>query len=170
MQKWTGGYFYTKNVQFENVSFFIKQSCQPFLILQKTSCFSGKINQSGYTNLTTFLILEIFCPLNHMWYKKSSWLVKRIFLIARCLCWQLCIKVSDEEKFSLIQHGEINGKSTQLSYWHAWYLMQECRCMIILIQFGQLSPGGYSVERWVRGCAAQIGCIFSPTGFSMTPF
>ena len=29
-------------------------------------------------------------------------------------------------------------------------------------------PGGYSVERWVRGCAAQIGCIFSPTGFSMT--
>ena len=30
--------------------------------------------------------------------------------------------------------------------------------------------GGYSVERWVRGCAAQIGCIFSPTGFSMTPF
>ena len=30
--------------------------------------------------------------------------------------------------------------------------------------------GGYSVERWVRGCAAQKGCIFSPTGFSMTPF
>ena len=30
--------------------------------------------------------------------------------------------------------------------------------------------GGYSVERWVWGCAAQIGCIFSPTGFSMTPF
>ena len=30
--------------------------------------------------------------------------------------------------------------------------------------------GGYSVERWVRGCAAQIGCIFSLTGFSMTPF
>ena len=30
--------------------------------------------------------------------------------------------------------------------------------------------GGYSVERWVRGCVAQIGCIFSPTGFSMTPF
>ena len=32
------------------------------------------------------------------------------------------------------------------------------------------SPGGYSVERWVLGCAAQIGYIFSPTGFSMTPF
>ena len=29
--------------------------------------------------------------------------------------------------------------------------------------------GGNSVERWVRGCAAQIGCIFSPTCFSMTP-
>ena len=26
------------------------------------------------------------------------------------------------------------------------------------------------MERWVRGCAAQIGCIFSPTGFSMTLF
>ena len=66
------------------------QGCQLLLILQKTSWFSGKINQSGYTNLTTFLILEIFCPLNYMWYNKSSWLVKRIFLIARCLCWQLC--------------------------------------------------------------------------------
>ena len=30
--------------------------------------------------------------------------------------------------------------------------------------------GGYSVEKWVRGCVAQIGCIFSPTGFSMTLF
>ena len=28
--------------------------------------FSGKINQSGYTNLTIFLILDIFCPLNYM--------------------------------------------------------------------------------------------------------
>ena len=37
-----------------------------------------------------------FCPLNYMWYKKSSWLVKRIFAIARCLCWQL-VKVSDEK-------------------------------------------------------------------------
>ena len=67
------------------------QGYQLFLILQKTSWFSGNINQSGYTNLTIFLILENFCPLNYMWYKKSSWLVKRIFLIARCLCWQLCL-------------------------------------------------------------------------------
>ena len=22
-------------------------------------------------------------------------------------------------------------------------------------------PGGYLVERWVRGCVAQIGCFFS---------
>ena len=27
------------------------------------------------------------------------------------------IKVSDKEKFLLIQHGEINGKSAMLSYW-----------------------------------------------------
>ena len=38
------------------------------------------------------------------------------------------------------------------------------------LSFKKDPGGGYSVERWVRGCAAQIGCIFSPTGFSMTPF
>ena len=27
------------------------------------------------------------------------------------------IKVSDEEKFLLFQHGETNGKSAMLSYW-----------------------------------------------------
>ena len=30
------------------------------------------------------------------------------------------IKVSDEEKFLLFQYGEINGKSSILSYWNAW--------------------------------------------------
>ena len=25
-----------------------------------------------------------------------------------------------KKKFLLFQHGEINGKSTMLSYWHAW--------------------------------------------------
>ena len=30
------------------------------------------------------------------------------------------IKVLDEEKFLLFQHGEINGKSAMLSYWFAW--------------------------------------------------
>ena len=29
---------------------------------------------------------------------------------------------------------------------------------------------GYLVERWVRGCAAQIGCFFGLSGFSMAPF
>ena len=37
-----------------------------------------------------------------------------------------------------------------------------------------LSPGvrggGYLVERWVRGCAAQIGCFFGLSGFPMAPF
>ena len=59
-----------------------------------------------------------------MWYKKASWLVNGIFLIARYLWWQLCIKVSNEEKFLLFQHGEINGKSTMLSYWHSYARMQ----------------------------------------------
>ena len=30
--------------------------------------------------------------------------------------------------------------------------------------------GGYLVERWVRGCAAQIGCFFGLSGFPMAPF
>ena len=52
VRKWTGGYFYTNNMQFENVSFFIK--------------------------------------------------------------------MSDKGNFLLFQHGEINGKSTMLSYWYDW--------------------------------------------------
>ena len=34
-------------------------------------------------------------------------------------------------------------------------------------------PGGgvgYLVERWVPGCAAQIGCFFGLSGFAMAPF
>ena len=30
--------------------------------------------------------------------------------------------------------------------------------------------GGYLVERWVRGCAAQIGCFFGLSGLAMAPF
>ena len=30
--------------------------------------------------------------------------------------------------------------------------------------------GGYLVERWVRGCAAQIGCFFGLSGFPVAPF
>ena len=30
--------------------------------------------------------------------------------------------------------------------------------------------GGDLVERWVRGCAAQIGCFFGLSGFAMAPF
>ena len=30
--------------------------------------------------------------------------------------------------------------------------------------------GGYLVERWVRGCAAQIGCFFGLSGLPMAPF
>ena len=33
-----------------------------------------------------------------------------------------------------------------------------------------LGGGGYLVERWVRGCAAQIGCFFGLSGFAMAPF
>ena len=30
--------------------------------------------------------------------------------------------------------------------------------------------GGTLVERWVQGCAAQIGCLFSLSGLLMAPF
>ena len=33
-----------------------------------------------------------------------------------------------------------------------------------------LKPGGYLMERWVRGCVAQIGCFFCLSGFPMAPF
>ena len=33
-----------------------------------------------------------------------------------------------------------------------------------------LIRGGYLVERWVRGCATQIGCFFGLSGFAMAPF
>ena len=33
-----------------------------------------------------------------------------------------------------------------------------------------LVAGGYLVERWIRGCAAQIGCFFGLSGFAMAPF
>ena len=43
MRKGTGGYFYTKNVQFENVSFFIKVSDkEKFLLFQH-----GEINSKS---------------------------------------------------------------------------------------------------------------------------
>ena len=36
--------------------------------------------------------------------------------------------------------------------------------------FVTAAPGGYLVERWVRGCAAQIGCFFGLSGLPMAPF
>ena len=31
-------------------------------------------------------------------------------------------------------------------------------------------PRGYLVERWIRGCAAQRGCLFSLSSLLMAPF
>ena len=42
-------------------------------------------------------------------------------------------------------------------------------CRPIYLSFGWGIPGGL-VERWVRGCAAQIGCFFGRSGFPMTLF
>ena len=36
--------------------------------------------------------------------------------------------------------------------------------------FVKTKPGGYLVERWVRGCVAQIGCFFGLSGFAMAHF
>ena len=35
---------------------------------------------------------------------------------------------------------------------------------------GIAGGGGYLVERWVRGSAAQIGCFFGLSGLPMAPF
>ena len=35
---------------------------------------------------------------------------------------------------------------------------------------GKHRGGGDLVERWVRGCAAHIGCFFGRSGLSMAPF
>ena len=49
---------------------------------------------------------------------------------------------------------------------------------VMTVEFGTIyhfssleenSPGGYLVERWVRGCAAQIGCFFGLSGFPVAP-
>ena len=40
----------------------------------------------------------------------------------------------------------------------------------IITEFTHKARGGYLVERWVRGCAAQIGCFFGLSGFAMAPF
>ena len=38
------------------------------------------------------------------------------------------------------------------------------------IQKEVATPGGYLVEMWVRGCAAQIGCFFGLSGLPVAPF
>ena len=40
-----------------------------------------------------------------------------------------------------------------------------------MLKYPYLCPGGgYLVERWVRGCAAQIGFFFGLSGFPMALF
>ena len=71
MRKWAGGYFHTKNVQFENVNFFIKfsraetlpDSAEDFLIFRENK----PIWAHKFDNLPDS---GIFCPLNYMWYKQ----------------------------------------------------------------------------------------------------
>ena len=44
------------------------------------------------------------------------------------------------------------------------------RVRVVINPFQSGCPGGYLVERWVRGCAAQIGCFFGLSGLPMAPF
>ena len=53
------------------------------------------------------------------------------------------IKVSDEEKFLLLQYGEINGKLAMFVL--LLCLMQECGFMIISIQIGAIEERKWSV-------------------------
>ena len=48
---------------------------------------------------------------------------------------------------------------------------QPISAIIRKIDFGDAGArGGYLVETWVRGCAAQIGCIFGLSGLAMAHF
>ena len=44
------------------------------------------------------------------------------------------------------------------------------KIITILDQTKSSGPGGYLVERWVRGCATQIGCFFGLSSLPMAPF
>ena len=48
VRKWTSGYFYTKNVQFENVSFFIKVPDEEKFLLFQNGEINGKSAMLSY--------------------------------------------------------------------------------------------------------------------------
>ena len=53
----------------------------------------------------------------------------------------------------------LKSVTTQFTYFFATH-----------VQYTSNHPGGYLVERWVRGCAAQIGCFFGLSGLPMALF
>ena len=50
------------------------------------------------------------------------------------------------------------------------FIGENLSCFQRTIYVTFLTPGGYLMERWVRGCAAQIGCFFGLSGLPMAPF
>ena len=66
-----------------------------------------------------------------------------------------------------ILHGGIkrNGEIEITCLWDEMNLI--AKLIRLLVPY---SGGGYLVERWVRGCAAQIGCFFGLSGLPMAPF
>ena len=89
MWKWTGGYFYTNNVQFENVSFFIKVSDEGKFLLFQNGEINGKSAMLSYwyawcKNADSWQYQSKFgdwgmCNDNHL-FISIHWEVKRIWL------------------------------------------------------------------------------------------
>ena len=50
------------------------------------------------------------------------------------------------------------------------YIQLRARILAFQYSFFLYTPGGYLVERWVRGCAAQIGCFLASQVYQWPPF
>ena len=64
------------------------------------------------------------------------------------------------------------GRVLRLEHYTPVQLKSEYPPGLIYHAEPEMNPGagGYLVERWVRGCAAQIGCFFGISGLPMAPF
>ena len=95
-------------------------------------------------------------------------LVTLILVLFLFVCLFICLFVFSVNKSSIRESSLIYTILCICSYksWKEWILGFALIKFLSLI----LHQGGYLVERWVRGCAAQIGCFFGLSGFAMAPF
>ena len=134
-----------------------------------------------------FLCFSLFCPSHGGGggeIRAEGWLVegthplpwlatakkKAKILRIKSFCWKMTWK--HKYRTSLVVAMHYVG--SWATYFHGLNLVigqAELNCVELWYNFKwALSPEGYLVERWVRGCAAQIGCFFGLSGLAMAPF